>query len=296
MTFLLPRLFVPASATVGAWSAGSLLRTPTSALQHLATSLRLEAGAQLRAFNASQGEWLCRVSSSRCEQLQLLRPLRPPLEERALDACGPFVLHGVEGREASRFLYERCTEAGAGGFIPIVCERSQQRSGAGAGAGLQQKAAAWVVGAAEQSERLHIPRVLPPMPLEEAIRLWRSGGLAGGEPLMPERRTRLPWLYLLDEASAMARRRDGHGHALGAPFAGALPRAPHGPEGEEGVATVIVGPAGGWAPRERQLFSKLAEEGQLRSLHVSSNVLRAETAALAACLALTNRPKQERCL
>jgi 16S rRNA (uracil1498-N3)-methyltransferase len=100
--------------------------------------------------------------------------------------------------------------------------------------------------AAEQCERLSVPELKPPLPLERA--------LAGWEPS----RT----LLFLDETGG------------GVPLAQALATVQAG-----APLAVLVGPEGGFAPEERALLAGLPFA---RPVGLGPRILRAETAAIAA--------------
>lgn len=176
----------------------------------------------------------------------------------------------------------------------------------------KDKAQRWIVGAVEQSERLTIPSLLPPMSLAHALTLlgahtpsaatMSSNQIEGAESSAPHRKgipkiaqatggggvvtpahpTVFTVIVADEEApasssllSALANLQS-HSHSQGGLLAS-----------HTRVAALVVGPEGGWSSSERAVFQ--AGEAAVGSSHVSScirrvslgsNVLRSETAAI----------------
>ena len=143
---------------------------------------------------------------------------------------------------------EKATELGVESVVPVIAQRSEK--------GLEKAAASrierWrriVREASQQARRAHLPQIRPPLPLSEAA------STAG------------PLAYFLDEEPG------------GCPLLAALP-ALRRPEDE---VRLLVGPEGGWTPPERACL----EAGGWRAVWLGHNILRAETAALAALAAIS---------
>ncbi len=154
----LPRLFVDASLEPDAEVAG----TPAQA-HYLGTVLRRVAGDTVRLFNGHAGEWLARITTLRKERLQfvadrLLRPQQPDLDL--------WLAFALLKRDATDLVVQKATELGVDMLIPIITERSNTTR-----VNLERLVTIGIE-AAEQSERLTVPRVLPVQRLEDLLAGW----------------------------------------------------------------------------------------------------------------------------
>lgn len=199
--------------------------------------LRLGPGAAVAGFNARDGEWLCRVTALERSRavLSVLAPRRLPRPEPDL-----WLVFAPIRRARLDWLIEKATELGVAAFVPVATGRTQTMPLN------DDHLTAVAVAAAEQSERLSVPVLLPIKPLNALLGGWAA-----------DRR-----LIVCDESGA------------GSPAAEALravpPRAP---------AALLIGPEGGFAPSELDAFADLPF---VTRLGLGPRVLRAETAALAA--------------
>lgn len=137
------------------------------------------------------------------------------------------------------WLVEKATELGVSALLPVWTARTQT-----ARVNLE-RLGAHAIEAAEQSERLSIPELRSPEKLERLLAAW------------PRERT----LIVCDES--------GGGEPLGETAAQLSP----------GPAALLVGPEGGFDPRELDAIAKLPFVSRVG---LGPRVLRAETAALAA--------------
>ncbi|HZT87126.1 MAG TPA: 16S rRNA (uracil(1498)-N(3))-methyltransferase [Stellaceae bacterium] len=225
------RLFVPAGLAAGAKAA--LSAEQAHRLRHV---LRLASGAVVAAFNATDGEWLCRIGALGRDggQLTVERRVRAPEAEADL-----WLLFAPIKRARLDWLVEKATELGATALLPVWTARTQvERLNL-------ERLRAHAVGAAEQSERLSVPEIEPPQPLDRLLARW-----------LAERR-----LMFCDESGG------------GAPAAETLAGMAPGP------AAVLIGPEGGFAETELDAVLKLSF---VTRIGLGPRVLRAETAALAA--------------
>jgi 16S rRNA (uracil1498-N3)-methyltransferase len=150
-----------------------------------------------------------------------------------------------------RFEYalEKATELGVESVLPVCSERCEK--------GLEKAAAKrldrWrriVREASQQARRARLPEVLAPAAFEAAI--------AGASPCS----------YLLDEEPGAS------------PIAAALPAR----RAREDLVSVLVGPEGGWTGAERAA----ALQAGWTPVSLGPNILRAETAAIAALAVVTS--------
>jgi 16S rRNA (uracil1498-N3)-methyltransferase len=144
--------------------------------------------------------------------------------------------------ERLEWILEKATELGVEKIVPVQAERSER--------GLERAAAKrmprWnriVREASEQARRAHLPEIGAPARLEDALGLEAD------------------FRYVLEESQAP-------------PLVSALPA-----ERRSGQSiALLVGPEGGWTERERREIAA----GGWRPVSLGTNVLRAETAAIAA--------------
>ncbi|WP_439816589.1 16S rRNA (uracil(1498)-N(3))-methyltransferase [Zavarzinia sp. CC-PAN008] len=224
-----PRLCVPDDLAAG------LVVAPTAPQAHYLTRvLRLEAGAPLRLFNGRDGEWRAAVSgSARHPVLEVQAQLRPQAPEP-----GPALWFAPLKGQRLELLAEKATELGASALVPVLTERTAiPKLNA-------ERLRANAAEAAEQCERLTLPRIDPPRPLGEAVAARPPDTI----------------LLFCDES----------GGAPLAQVAGAHATAD---------LAILIGPEGGFSARERAL---LAELPGVARVSLGPNILRAETAALAA--------------
>jgi len=240
MTF--PRLYTPqplagtATIELGAAQAERLLRV-----------LRLQAGARVRVFNGSDGEFEGVLSpASRRAHLEALRQVRAQTTPPPVG-----LLFAPLKRTATDWLVEKAVELGAAWLQPVMTRRTVAERVR------LDRLALIAQSAAEQCERMELPRLAAPCALEKAVAAVQAqGGLvvfadeAGGDP-------REPW---------------GGPHGKAAPIAQAL-------AGARGASlSLLIGPEGGFDPAER---AWLRAQPHVRSVSLGPRALRAEPAALA---------------
>ncbi|HLY46735.1 MAG TPA: 16S rRNA (uracil(1498)-N(3))-methyltransferase [Stellaceae bacterium] len=225
------RLYLADRLAAGA--AVALDAAQTHRLRHV---LRLAPGAAVAAFNEAAGEWLCRLAEPARGRASLAveRCLRAPQPEADL-----WLLFAPIRRFRLDWLVEKATELGVAALLPVRTARTQpERLN-------RERLRALAIAAAEQCERLSVPQIREPAPLEQLIAQWPAS-----------RR-----LVLCDET--------GGGTPIAAALAGVAPGAP---------AAVLVGPEGGFTERELDALGKLPI---VNRVGLGPRVLRAETAALA---------------
>lgn len=225
------RLYVPGMLDV---QTVGLAAEKAHYLRHV---LRLERGDAIAVFNERDGEYLARIEGfgkGWCT-LAIGAKRRAPAPESDL-----WLVFAPIKRARIDFLVEKATELGASALWPVftrhtaVARVNEERLGAIA------------IEAAEQCERLTIPRIFPAETLDAVLARWPS-----------ERR-----LLVCDESGG------------GAPIADVLTR-----EGTTGPHAILTGPEGGFALAELDALKKLPF---VSALGLGPRVLRADTAALAA--------------
>ncbi|MGE5505851.1 MAG: 16S rRNA (uracil(1498)-N(3))-methyltransferase [Actinomycetota bacterium] len=225
------RLFVAAPL-----AAGERMVLAKDQSHYLAHVLRAQAGDTVLLFNGSDGEWLARVDALAKSGATLATEAqtRPQAPEPDL-----WLLAAPIKRDRIDLVAEKAAELGVARLVPVFTRRTvMSRVNT-------ERLAAHMVEAAEQCERLTVPELAPPQPLDKALAAWPDGRV----------------LLFLDET--------GSGPPLAEVLAGL----------GDGPAAVLVGPEGGFAPEERRLLGSLPFA---RPVGLGPRILRAETAAIAA--------------
>ncbi|MGE5547155.1 MAG: 16S rRNA (uracil(1498)-N(3))-methyltransferase [Solirubrobacterales bacterium] len=217
-------------------SAGARVALPREQSHYLANVMRAEAGEAVAVFNGRDGEWLARLArvAKNAAELEVERQTRPQAPEADL-----WLLAAPIKKERIDLVAEKAAELGASALWPVFTRRTvMSRVNS-------ERLAAHMVEAAEQCERLTVPELKEPLPLERALAGWDHARV----------------LIFLDESGG------------GPPIAEALAALPAGP------LAVLVGPEGGFTPEERALLAGLPFA---RPVSLGPRILRAETAAIAA--------------
>ena len=210
--------------------------------EHLTRVLRAETGQQYEICDGARlflGEIVeARKRSVRFRIVEELAASEPELRIALLMSLIKF--------ERFEWVVEKATELGVEKIVPVQAERSEH----GLELAARKRSERWrkiARAAGQQSHRVRLPEVLPPLTLREAAR----------EP--SERR------FYLEETP-------------GCPL---LLQAAIERKSEAGVA-ILVGPEGGWSDRERSLLVS----ANWAPVSLGSQILRAETAAIAAVAVL----------
>ena len=202
----------------------------------LSSVLRLSLGVTIALFNGNDGEWLCRIAGlgKGVARVRVERRLRAPEPESEL-----WLLFAPIKRARLDWLVEKATELGASALLPVWTARTQvERLNL-------ERLRTHAISAAEQSERLSVPELRPPEPLDAVLACWPPGRS----------------LIVCDETG------------VSAPIGEALAQLSAGP------AALLVGPEGGFNQSELDALDKLSFVSRVG---LGPRVLRAETAALAA--------------
>ncbi len=204
-----------------------------SQAHYLVHVMRARPGGRVRLFNGRDGEWLAEIASvaKRGVTLKCLMQIRPQSAEPDVWLCFAPVK-----KTPSDYLVQKATELGAAALWPVFTARTiVSRIN-------QERLAANVVEAAEQSGRLALPAIREPVTLDRMLAEW-----PGPRAL----------LFCDEGGDAMTLR-----EAM-------LP----------GPAAILTGPEGGFDPRERAMLRALPF---VTPITLGPRILRADTAALAA--------------
>ena len=142
---------------------GAVVMLAAGQAHHLRTVLRLAPGAAVTAFNARDGEWLCRIAELDRDRGSLMveQRLRPVEPEADL-----WLVFAPIKRARLDWLVEKATELGVSALLPVWTRNTQaERLNL-------DRLQAHVVAAAEQSERLSLPELRAPQPLAQVLGIW----------------------------------------------------------------------------------------------------------------------------
>lgn len=224
----IPRLYLDQPLDEGV----EIPATPAQA-HYLGSVMRRGAGDPVRLFNGRDGEWAGRIAHLRRDRAVFLpeRRIRAQAPEPELR-----LLVAAVKRDAMDWIAEKATELGATLIQPVFTRRSiADRVNTARLAAIAQEAA-------EQCERLGVPRVPAALPLHAVLDAW------DGVPLL-----------------VGAERREAP------PVAGAAKRL-------QLPAAWLVGPEGGF---ERAELDDLLRRPFVSPVALGPRILRAETAAVA---------------
>jgi 16S rRNA (uracil1498-N3)-methyltransferase len=233
-----PRLFIDVPL-----GCGIDVAVAPSQAHYLGTVMRRRPGDVVRVFNGRDGEWVADIVA--------LGRDRATLRPRALtriQAPEPdlWLVFALLKRDATDLVVQKATELGVSALLPVLTERTN------AGRTNEARLTAIAMEAAEQSERLTVPRIFSASRLDALIASWP-----------PERR-----LYAAIERSDAAWPPRAQGASV------------------QGPSALLVGPEGGFTARE---LDGLGSHPFVAPVSLGPRVLRAETACLVG-LALLQAP------
>ena len=205
---------------------------------HLAQVLRAKVGDTLQLFNADNGEFTASITNvSRREiEVKIGACIRTPepLVGKVTLCFSPLK------RDALHTLLEKATELGVTHLQPVRTQYTQSHAAVDEG-----KAQQWLIDAAQQSERLSVPTILPEISLADFMKTPADNTLT---LVALERAEGIPTLF-----QALQKQK------------------------QENI-TVLIGAEGGFAPIERE---RILKTQHITPVSLGHNILRAETAALA---------------
>ena len=205
---------------------------------YLANVLRLGTGDRLLAFNDRDGEYEVEIAATakKSVSLDVVRQTRP---SEALPTL--ILMFAPVKRVRIDLIAEKATELGVGEIQPVMTEyTSVTRVNT-------DRMDAIAIEAAEQTGRLTVPDIRPPVPFKRMFEGW------------PE----LRHLVFCDEGLS------GTGECNMADRVAGL----------SGPAAILVGPEGGFSQAERETLNAI---GNAVPVSLGPNVLRADTAVVAA--------------
>lgn len=226
------RLFIE-----GDLASGASVECGRDQAHYLCHVLRLDPGAGVALFNGRDGEWLAHIDriGKKSADLMVGRRLRPQAPEPDL-----WLVFAPVKRAPLDFLVRKATELGVSALLPAMTRRSVVERVR------RERMEANAIEAAEQCERLTVPRVDHARPLSRILDDWPA---ARHILLCAEAGDATPINDLLQQADR------------GAPWA------------------ILIGPEGGFDQTELDVLNKLPN---VDAVGLGPRILRADTAALAA--------------
>ncbi|WP_337185802.1 16S rRNA (uracil(1498)-N(3))-methyltransferase [Phenylobacterium sp.] len=221
-------------------SAGAALELDEGQSRYLAAVMRLSAGDAVAVFNGRDGEWRA-VLEAVAKRVVRLRAeaLARP------QAFGPDLdlVVALVKRARLETIVEKAAELGARRIRPVTTERTN------ADHTRVDRLQVIATEAAEQTGRLDVPQVTEPVRLDRLLAGWAEGQEGGRR------------LLFCDEAGDARPILEAVADSEGAPWA------------------ILIGPEGGFSPREREALRSLPFTTPAT---LGPRILRADTAAIAA--------------
>lgn len=237
-----PRLYVTSDLRMDGYVA-----VDEGQAKYLARVMRVQAGDPVRVFNGRDGEWQAEIDM--VEGRTVLVKAREQVKPQQ-SAVSLTLLFAPLKKTRTDFVVEKATELGVCRIQPVMTERTQ------ASRVRSDRLAKIAMEAAEQTERMDVPRIDEALPLEKALQR-----LADGTPVI-----------FCDEAGDDPEARWGGDVGRGQPMLKALETL------DRPACAIVVGPEGGFSPAERTF---LRSRPGVIPITLGPRILRAETAIVA---------------
>lgn len=197
--------------------------------------LRAQVGDEVLLFNGRDGEWRARLANlgkakALAECLEQTRPQAPE--------PGPWLAFAPLKKDRLDQVIEKAVELGVERLIPVITERTQNRRLK------HERMVQQVIDAAEQCERMSIPTLDEPIPLEKLPTIWPQDRVL---LVAAERQNAVP---IGDQLKTIS-----------------------------GAMGLLIGPEGGFHPQELDWAMNLPIS---MAVSLGPRILRAETATVAA--------------
>lgn len=228
------RLFVS-----GDLAAGSKIELPSDQVHYVAHVMRRSVGDPVLLFNGRDGEWqgdLVAIHKKAASVAVTAQTLSQPIERDLTLLFAPIK------RTATDMVVQKASELGVTVLQPVITARTNSDRVR------VDRLTAIAIEAAEQCERLTVPKVYEPVSLQDKLENWPEGCV----------------LFVMDETGT------------GAPIADVLSESA---AQDTAAAAFVIGPEGGFSETELDLMRALPFS---RFVSLGPRILRADTAALAA--------------
>ncbi|MCG8511111.1 MAG: 16S rRNA (uracil(1498)-N(3))-methyltransferase [Rhodospirillales bacterium] len=209
---------------------------------YVAHVMRQGVGNEISLFNGRDGEWRAAVSALARNQVTVACLGQSRKQKKEPDL---WLLFAPLKKSRIDFVVEKATELGVSRLLPVLTERTVVTRIN------RHRLLARAIEAAEQSERLSIPQIDPEIPLSELISRWDQNRL----------------MFVMDETGG------------GEPIRSTFSKLPPGKNGSAPLASILIGPEGGFSPSE---LDGLKKQPFVTPVTAGPRILRAETAAVAA--------------
>lgn len=238
------RLFIAESTPT--FAEGLVFPLNPDQARYLAAVMRLGEGDEVSVFNGRDGEWRARLQAVTKKHVHV--ELTGRLRAQTSQEYAPKLLIALVKRARLEIIIEKATELGAGEIQLLITRRTNaDHTNVGRLQLIAQEAA-------EQTERLDVPKILPPLKLETYLKDADEPILYGDEDsthdsdLKPEERRIRPMLEVLRGLKARA-------------------------------VSILIGPEGGFDAVERD---SLRARPETHAVNLGPRILRADTAAISA--------------
>jgi 16S rRNA (uracil1498-N3)-methyltransferase len=155
------RLFVPSPL-----GEGASVEASAGQAHYLGGVMRRGPGDVVRLFNGTDGEWTARIAGLKRDQAQFA--VESQLRAQAAEPDIWLVFAALK-RDATDLVVEKATELGVSALLPVFTERTNTSR-------LNlERLSAIATEAAEQCERLTVPRIAEPVRLPELLGTWPAG-------------------------------------------------------------------------------------------------------------------------
>ena len=145
-------------------AAGETVPLGEDRAHYLVHVMRAGVGDPVRVFNAAAGEWTARLAAAGKRQVSLLVEARTRAPWAGM--AGPTLIFAPLKRDATDAVVRMATELGVGAIRPVVTQRT-------VAARVNLARLALIAReAAEQCERLDLPRIAAPVALDALLATW----------------------------------------------------------------------------------------------------------------------------
>lgn len=236
---------------------GKTIHVQNPLFSHLVKSLRVRVGERI-LLNDEQGHRYHTTIEDIHPTLLIARIDRIEMQSQSPQRCSITLGQSVLKGEKMGWVIQKATELGAATIVPLLTDHTIPRLSPESGMKHHTRWERIALEAAQQSERWSLPEIAAPQTLEDFLASSTSGNTM--DIVLTERGDGEPVSRLL--------------------LARELPTS----------IRLLVGPEGGWSEKEKDTFQA---RGWLPA-SLGSNILRAETASLAALAILLAYGEQER--
>ncbi|CAL4867946.1 Ribosomal RNA small subunit methyltransferase E [Asticcacaulis sp. MM231] len=234
------RLYI--SEPTPAFVAGLSLALNSDQSRYLTSVMRKGVGDEIAIFNGRDGEWTARIAEAGKRHVTLALTEQTQTQGQAQ---GPVLAVALIKRTPLEYIIEKATELGVGKIQLLITRRSN------ADHTKLERLKLIAQEAAEQTERLDVPEILPPVKLESFLAKPDVDVILFGDEDSThegDRRITRPLLAVLSTLS-------------------------------EKRAAILIGPEGGFDDMERQT---LRARDDVYAVNLGPRILRADTAAISA--------------